>query len=215
MDCKLVEVKQNSEEWEELRRGRVTASCMRNVMAKKTTKAYQDYRQQIAMELLGFEDHQADAHWAEHGRQGEPFARGAYCWKLGCEVTPDVFCIHKDYDWLAASPDGLVLPDYERAIEIKCRRELRTWLKKVGDQERLGRIDPTYKAQVQAQIWIMGLPSIDYVEFWQDPEGVSSKMRVKTVARDEEYIAKMEERAIEFMIECYKLADQDHTRIAA
>lgn len=209
VSCKLVEVEQGSDKWDELRAGRLTASRMHKVMSKPTTKGYQQEQQRLVLELLGHREPEADAHWQDHGRQGEPFARGAYCWKFDVEVTADVFCIHPEYDWMAASPDGLVLPDYDKAIEIKCRKALNTYVKKVSDSRRLERIDPIYKPQVQAQMWVMGLDELDYVEFWRDPDGAKSKMHVTTVERDQEYIDRMEERALIFMREAYELADKD------
>jgi hypothetical protein len=213
--CKIVEVVQGTAECDALRRGRLTASHAGDWLAKPTTKRYRPYQQQIVLELLGYEEQEPDAHWMDHGRAGEPFARGAYCWKHDCDVTADVFCIHSQYDWAACSPDGLWLPDLDRAIEIKCRLAYRTYLDKVRDATRLGRIDPSYKPQVQAQMWVMGLPAIDYVEFWRDPDGSRSKMHVTEVSRDDAYIEQLEHKAMAFMLEAYRLAEKDTKRIAA
>lgn len=212
---KVIEVVQGSDAWHALRRGRITASHMGDVMAGKHTKRYLDYRQAIAMELLGFEEDEESARWFEHGKAMEPYARGAYEWKYGCELTADVFCIHPKYDWLACSPDGLRKPDLDQPIEIKCREKLRTYQSKVADSIRLGRIDPTYRAQVQGQIWVMGVPSLEFVEYYHDQEQRVRKMHVTPVARDDAYIEKMEERCLEFMLECYQLAEKDPSRLAA
>lgn len=213
--CKVVEVEQGSETWDGLRRGRLTASRMGDVMAKPTTKRYQDYQQQIVFELLGHDEPEESAQWFEHGRAMEPYARGAFQWKYGIELTADVFCIHADHDWLACSPDGLSLPDYDMAVEIKCRLKYRTYVDKVSRCERTGKIDATYRPQVQAQLWVMGLPSLRFVEYYHDAEQRVRKMHVTEVQRDDAYIDKMEERALQFMVECYRLADKDIRSIAA
>lgn len=211
----MVEVVQGSEDWQALRRRRLTASRMGDVMAGKTTKRYLDYQQQIAFELLGAEEEEESGPWFEHGKAMEPYARGAYQWKFGVDLTADVFFIHPDYDWMGCSPDGVRVDTFDHPVEIKCRAKLATYLQKLHDQKRMGKIEACYRPQVQAQMWVMGSPSIEFVNYYHDDDQQIRKLHVMTVARDEEYIAKMEERAIEFMIECYKLADQDHTRIAA
>ena len=207
---------------------------MGDVMARKTSKRYRKYHQQIVFELLGDETPEESARWFEHGKEMEPYARGAYEWKYGVTLTPNVFCIHPDYDWLACSPDGLpivkdaktggpkkddddnpVIDDTKEPAEIKCRAALPTYLKMVDESIRLDRIDPTYKWQVQAQLWVMGVPQLDYIEYYHDNEQRIRKMHVTTVKRDDALISQMETRCLEFMLEAYKLAEIDTGRLAA
>ena len=166
--CKLIQVEQGSEKWKALRRGRITASRMADVLAGKDTRRYIDYRMQLALELLGHQEDEEQAKWMRHGKEMEPHIRNAYEFKTGYAVTNDVFCIHRDYDWLGCSPDGLVLPDHDRAIEIKSREKMSTYETVLAKQHRLGKIDSNYRAQVAAQCWVMGLPAIDYCEGWAD-----------------------------------------------
>ena len=56
MDCRIVKVEQGSDEWLALRRSRVTASRLADVMAKPDTKRYQKYRREKVLELLGNTD---------------------------------------------------------------------------------------------------------------------------------------------------------------
>ena len=214
--AKVVEVEQGSDEWLALRRRRLTASRMGDVMAKKTTKRYQDYQQQIVFELLGYEEEEEEAapHFA-HGRAMEPYARGAYEWKYNCKVTADVFCIHPEHDWMACSPDGLVLPDMEVPIEIKCREKYATYHDKVARALRLEKIDACYRPQVQAQMWVMGVPLLKFVEYYHDSEMEVRKMHVMDVKRDDDYINQMSNRAADFFLECCALADVDPVRPAA
>jgi putative phage-type endonuclease len=209
LNCKVVEVQQGTEEWLALRRGRITASRMGDVIAKPTTKRYQQYQNSIVCELLGFDDDEPDAPWMAHGREMEPYARGAYEWKYDCETTADVFCIHPEHDWLAASPDGLILPDYSGAIEIKCREKYDTYLRIVQAIEDSGKIESSYRPQVQGQMMVMGLDRIDFCNYYHDAEQRIRKLHVHTVHRDDEYIAKLETSVMEFMHRCYEIANKE------
>ena len=166
--CKLIPVEQGSAEWKALRRGRITASRMSDVLAGKDTRRYIDYRTQLALELLGHVEDEEQAKWMLHGKAMEPHIRNAYACKFDREVTADIFCVSEKYDWLGCSPDGLVLPDYEIAIEIKAREKMSTYEDVLAKQRRLGKIDSNYRPQVAAQAWVMGLPAIDYCEGWAD-----------------------------------------------
>ncbi len=213
--CKLVEVVQGSDVWHDCRKGRITASRMGDVLAGKSTKRYTEYRRNLVMGLLGYEPDQEEARWAAHGRAFEPFARTQYAEDRNVEVIADVFCISSKYDWLGCSPDGLVLPDYETAIEIKGREKLTTWIEKVERRRRLGKIDSSYRPQVQAQMWVMGLPSIEYIEYWRDMETRAHQIDVFTVQRDSAAIDEMEGRCLELMHEAYELANKDTGELAA
>ena len=206
--CKLIEVEQGSAEWKALRCGRITASRMGDVLAGKDTRRYANYRMQLALELLGHVDDEEQAQWFEHGKAMEPHIRNAYAKKFDREVTADVFCISSEYDWLGCSPDGLVLPDYDMAIEIKAREKMSTYEKVLAKQRRLGKIDSNYRAQVAAQAWIMGLPAIDYCEGWADLDRKKVRLHIKTVPIDEKLVELMEFRCLQLMVEVWQLASR-------
>ena len=206
--CKLIEVEQGSAEWKELRRGRITASRMSDVLAGKDTRRYIEYRMQLALELLGHQEDEDRARWFEHGKEMEPHIRRAYEFKTGYAVTNDVFCISEKYDWLGCSPDGLVLPNHDRAIEIKSREKMSTYETVLAKQRRLGKIDSNYRAQVSAQCWVMGLPAIDYCEGWADLDRRKVRLHVKTVPIDEKLVELMEFRCLQLMVEVWQLASR-------
>lgn len=206
--CKLIQVEQGSAEWKELRRGRITASRMGDVLAGKDTRRYIDYRMQLALELLGHKEDEEQAKWMRHGKEMEPHIRSAYEFKTGYAVTNDVFCISGKYDWLGCSPDGLVLPDHDRAIEIKSREKMSTYETVLAKQRRLGKIDSNYRAQVAAQAWIMGLPAIDFCEGWADLDRQKVRLTVKTVPLDQKLVEMMEFRCLQLMVEVFQLASR-------
>ncbi len=53
---------------------------------------------------------------------------------------------------------------------------------------------------------IPGLNQIDFVNYYHDQERAIRKMHVFTVDRDQDYIDRLEEKAMEFMIKCYRTA---------
>ena len=114
-----IDVEQRSEEWHAARRGKVTASiaaaCLRLDPHTSPQKAYRT--------ILGTEPD----HWSadiERGIRGEEWAIQAYEADADCIVSPGGFWVHDEYDWLAASPDGLVATKdgREGLVEVKCPR---------------------------------------------------------------------------------------------
>ncbi len=206
--CKLIQVEQGSEKWKALRRGRITASRMGDVLAGKDTRRYIDYRMQLALELLGHKEDEEQARWMRHGKEMEPHIRSAYEFKTGHKLTNNVFCISEKYDWLGCSPDGIVLPNHDRAIEIKSREKMSTYEQVMEKQRRLGKIDSNYRPQVAAQAWVMGLPSIEYCEGWADLGRQKVRLHVKTVPIDRELVEMMEFRCLQLMVEVWQLASR-------
>lgn len=206
MRCKVVKVTPNTEEWDALRRGRLTASRAPDWCAKPTTKRYRQYMQEIVYELLGLEEQEASGPWFDHGKAMEPFARGAYAWKTGIDLDHEVMLIHPEYDWLSASPDG-VWPDRDGMVEIKCRAKLSTYQQVVERQRATGNIEAGYRHQVQCQMLVSGLTRIDFVNYYHDQGQLIRKMDIFPVERDDKLIATIEEKAIEFITECYKIAE--------
>jgi hypothetical protein len=144
LKCQIIRTPQGSEEWQSYRAGRITASRIGDVIARRGTKRREGYISQLLRELeTGEPDEQQDAWYFERGRVTEPFAIGAYEWKYDVEVEHDVVCIHPEYEWLSCSPDGLVLHgDDLRGIEIKCRFALKRYLEGRQGGARLHAADP-------------------------------------------------------------------------
>ena len=113
---------QGSDEWKELRRGRVTASRISDIVAKTKT-GYSASRanymaQLIAERLTGFAAESYTNAAMQHGTETEPEARDAYCFYQGVTVDQVAFVPHPKIDQAGASPDGLVGAD--GLVEIKC-----------------------------------------------------------------------------------------------
>ena len=228
MDCRIIRVEQGSDEWLALRRSRVTASRLGDVMAGKDTKRYKKYRREKVLELLGNENVEESPEWARHGRENEPKAIAGYEYKYEVDVEHDIFMISNKYDWLAASPDMLqiakpivvdgveVLPsedEFDQGGEIKCRALYKNYKLErqlAVDHKGTIRACPACdRHQVQGNIWVSGWRFWWYVNYYigDDLEGgLVNKIHRVGIPRDDKLIAAMEIRALEFMKECYELA---------
>ncbi len=176
-------------------------------MAKPSTQRYKECMKGVVLELCGWSEPDGNEPWFAHGKALEPYARGAYEWKTGQETDPNWLLIHPEHDWLSASPDGIWIPDRNGMIEIKGRAKLSTYLEKVQKEEQTGKIEAAYRPQVQCQMLVSGLDEIDFVNYYRDETARVQKMHITTVERDQAYIDRMEERAMEFMLECYRRAE--------
>ena len=107
---RILTTTQGDDLWDIARKGRITASGIGNVLAGKGTKSRFEYRMQLCLDLEGVEDFRDSAIWFEDGRRYEGHARGWYDWNIAT-VTETGFVLHDEYNWLGASPDGLVGED--------------------------------------------------------------------------------------------------------
>lgn len=218
MDCRIIKVEQGSDEWLALRRSRITASRLADVMAKPDTKRYQKYRREIVLELLGNENAEESPEWARHGRENEPKAIAGYEWKYGVDVEHDVFLIHNEYDWLGGSPDMLhtvedAEDEYDDGGEIKCRALFKNY-KARRTQARLYEgqtqaIPACDRHQVQGNMWLTGWSRWWYVDYYIGDNlegGLTQKIHRVAVKRDQKLIDAMEIRCLKFMKECYERA---------
>ena len=226
MDCRIIKVEQGSDEWLALRRSRITASRLADVMAKPDTKRYQKYRREKVLELLGHENAEESPEWARHGRENEPKAIAGYEWKYNVDVEHNVFLIHNEYDWLGASPDLLQIAEldttttheglddlYDEGGEIKCRamfknyKARRTQAKLYEGQTQA--IPACDRHQVQGNMWLTGWSRWWYIDYYigDDLEGgLTQKIHRVPVKRDQKLIDAMEIRCLKFMKECYERA---------
>jgi len=132
------EVKQRSDEWFELRKGRITASRAHKLFWKAGKEALlvELVREKAGLPPL-FQGNEA----TEYGTEAEPLARAAFEAEYGVEVTEVGFV---NQGRLGASPDGIF---DKHLLEIKC-----PWSRDIPD-EPLG----AHIAQVNFQLGVCGL----------------------------------------------------------
>ena len=157
------DVEQNTEEWEDLRAGKITSSPLGKVMANEGAafgKPAKDYAVSICIERMtgrklsgGFSNSHTD-----RGHAQEPLARMAYEDQTFSEVSNGGFF---DLGDIGCSPDGLVYGD--GLIEIK------SVIPSVH-YANLSRqsFDPTYKWQLFANLKFTQREWIDFISFCED-----------------------------------------------
>jgi putative phage-type endonuclease len=178
----MIDVIQGTPEWHELRRGKVTASRVADVVAK-TKSGPSALRANYMAELI-----------AERlsGTPAEAFISAAMQW--GTDMEPQVgFVIHPTIVQAGASPDGLVNDD--GLIEIKCPNTA-THLETL-----LGQAVPAkYETQMQFQMACTGRQWCDFVSY--DPRMPESmRLFIKRVERDDKRIKELETEIAGFLLE--------------
>lgn len=116
------DIVQGTPEWADIRRGKITASRLGDLLARTKSgpsASRQNYLAEIICEILTGKTPEGYTNAAmERGRELEPLARSAYEATYGVMVTEVGFASHPDIDRYGASPDGLV--DDDGMVEIKC-----------------------------------------------------------------------------------------------
>ncbi len=163
---KIIDFPQGSLEWLQSRAGRVTASCIVNVLAKIKTgeaAARRDYKAQLVAEILTGVP-QGDTYInaeMQFGLDTEPAARAAYEAQEGVLVDQVGLVVHPRIERAAASPDGLV--GDSGLVEIKCPK-VATHLTYLLD----GTVPSKYQPQMLWQMACAEREWFDFVSFRPD-----------------------------------------------
>lgn len=190
-------MEQRSDEWFKERLGKVTASRIADVIAEIKTgeaAARADYKTELVCERLTGKPTESftNVHM-ERGIELEPFARAWYEVETGIFVREVAFCNHPTIAMSGASPDGLVNDD--GLVEIKCpksKTHLHTLISKT--------IPRKYVYQMQWQMACTGRKWNDFVSYCPEmPEEL--QLFVKRLERDDNLIAELEAKVIQFLTE--------------
>ncbi len=174
----MIHVEQNSEEWFELRRGKITSSNFATIMANYG-KAFGNpaiqYAQRVAIEgktNVTIETFQNE--WMEKGIELEQDAREAYQMTTFTDVLPGGFC---ELGRFGSSSDGLT---GKGLIEIKCPKYSTHF-----DSLVKGGYDSKYQWQLRGQMWIYDKPWADFVSYCPDFP-LNKQLYIFRVERDKE-----------------------------
>jgi len=192
-----IAVEQGTPEWHELRRGKVTASRVADILAKTKTgpsASRQNYLIELALQQVTKTIEESYTNAAmEWGTQTEPQARVAYEVKTGNFVDQVAFVDHPTISGFGCSPDGLV--GDSGLIEIKCPNSATHW-----SYIKANAPPNKYFIQMQAQMAVTGAKWCDFVSFdSRMPE--RSQLLIVNVPRDNEYILYMETEIKQFLSE--------------
>lgn len=186
-------MRQNTEEWYKIRRGRVTASEVKRIMANGKGEdglsiGARTYMYELLAELLTNESDSQSSPSIEWGTENEAEARLEYEIRTGNEVTEVGFIKYDGFnDLFGGSPDGLI--SEKGGVEIKCPNTKTHILNFLGESQ-----STNYKYQIQSNILINNLEWIDFISY--DPRVVDydKKMYIERINRDEEIIDKIKEK---------------------
>lgn len=198
----LIRVPKDSDQWHELRWGRVTASRFGDVMARHDTKRYKTYQHTIMNAMLGYETPEISLPWHEIGTVNEPLAIAEYERQYECKVDQDIFYIHDEHEWLSATPDGHVVGQEDKLVEVKTRH---TW--ETFEAACLEPPKGDYKAQIQGQMLIAKAKSCDYVNLFVTEDG-EPIIDVRPINPDHRYFELLENACADFYLVCLQLVQE-------
>lgn len=165
---KFHDVQQNSDEWYQLRAGKITSSALACVMAnygKAFGEPAKKYAYSVAVEQLTGKKIESDSYSNDHMQRGhdqEPIARMAYEEEMFCDVLNGGFFVNGS---AGASPDGLVssvgLIEIKSAIPSMHVKRIKS-----------GTYDSAYKWQLIGNLKLTERQWIDFISYCADfPEG--------------------------------------------
>jgi putative phage-type endonuclease len=193
---RIAAIQQGTEEWHQLRLGKVTASRVADILAKTKSGASAsrgNYLIELALQRVTKTIEESYSNSAmEWGVATEPQARVAYEVSTGNFVDQIAFVNHSTIEGFGCSPDGLV---GEGLIEIKCPNSATHW-----SYIKANEPPQKYIIQMQAQMSVTGAKWCDFVSF--DPRMPErSQLLIVRVNRDNEFIADMENEIKQFLNE--------------
>jgi exodeoxyribonuclease (lambda-induced) len=192
---RIINVEQGTPAWIAARRGAITASRIKDVMAVLKNGGESESRAKYKLELIA---ERISGITTEHyvspdmlrGTELEPIARAEYEITSGNVVDQVGFAIHPEIPTSGASPDGIIGDD--GAIEIKVPRvhnHLR-WL--IG-----GIVPPEHQLQC---LWVMNCCDrqwLDFISFCPElPDGL--RLFVVRMQRDDARIQQIEAEVVKF-----------------
>lgn len=155
---KILELEQGSKEWHDERRGTITGTKLKAVMGTlegQTTliaELIAEKGTELTKELRASQE-------MERGTAEEEFAVKKFEKENKVEVDRVGMCVHKKYDWIALSPDGLIKDEngkYTEAIEIKCPDSKKMILYKIHNK-----VDPKETGLMGARGMKAGAPFLE------------------------------------------------------
>ena len=189
---------QRTPEWYEVRKGLMTAS---NAAAALGIKPYDSFRGDPKAACIdqivsgSFKGNAATRHGCEH----EDAVRDRYCAIAGETALEFGLIVHREFPWLAASPDGITLNG--QMIEIKCPRHR---------DIVPGHVPHHYYPQVQTQMEVCDLDSCAFVQwkparFTKDAQEIFD---VVIVPRDRAWFARHKEDLLSFYHDLMRTREQ-------
>jgi len=121
---KIINIDQNTDEWFELRKGKITGSTLKDIVVKRGTKKKIGFYQLIADRIAQEPD---DENVMDRGHRLEEEAIEKLEQQLGVKVERVGFLVSDFNPNIGLSPDGLIKRNgkYTEAVEVKCLNSAR------------------------------------------------------------------------------------------
>lgn len=198
-------IEQGTEEWFAERLGKITASRVKDVIAKTKTgpsASRKNYAAQLMLErVLGQRQDTYVNAAMQWGIEQEPLARLAYSMLLHTDVEVEEvsFINHPTIERSGASPDGLV--GIDGMVELKCGNTATHCAWAIA-----GKVPEEHTLQMQWQMACANRLWCDFVSYDpRMPEG--QQIFVRRLQRDDKLISELEEEVIKFDLEVVELVE--------
>lgn len=191
-------VQQNTPEWLELRRKKITASKCPALLMKDDAKGYTDLVEDVVEECIT--DKAVEGKWegnanTDRGHDLEAFAIKEYELLSFEDVIPVGFV--ELNSWVGCSPDGFIGVD--KLIQVKCpifktqRKYLKTFegSKDLSQNEIMYKLDSNYYKQLQFELYVTGRRQNILYSYHPNLDDI-----MLTVERDDKMIQQIQDRLI-------------------
>jgi hypothetical protein len=177
---KIIEVEQNTNEWLEARKGKITGSKLKDIVVKRGNGKKIGFYQLIA-DRLAIEEAYIDPR--ERGHSLEHEALEMFEKQTDLVVDKDVgLCVSDINENIAISPDGLIADDdgkYTSAVEVKCLGSARHIEAVLTDK-----VPDEYYAQAVQYFVVIDELEVLYFSFY-DPRVTAKPFHIVQVTRED------------------------------
>jgi len=154
---KFYQIQQNTDIWKDLRSKKFTASTFKNLMASKTTAAYNNEIYRVVYEIITSKSpDNFESKWMDRGHELESLARKKYEMETFNDVQDGGFFEMNEF--IGCSPDGLI--DDDGLLEIKCPK-YSTMIQYMLDHK----LPNEYRYQVYGQLLVTGRKWCDFTVY--------------------------------------------------
>lgn len=194
---KYYDIEQNSEEWDEIRRGKFTASTFSDLFMKKDSVGYQKAIIKVAYERVTGESEESYSNkWMQRGHEKEPIAVENY--EILTFNQTEIVGFYEYNDFVGASPDRKIVGE-NGGLEIKSPS-----FQVYNEYLETQKLPKSYFWQIHGQLLCTGWDFIDYMPF-SSPRLKQILIRVE---RDEAVLKQLTAQLEESIEEVKKLIER-------
>jgi hypothetical protein len=175
---------QRNYEWQEMRRGKFTASSMHRLMGVRGMgKTGETYVLEKVTESLGVDLNEVTTYAMQYGADMERYAKQYYESAFNCEITEQGFIVAEWNKEAGCSPDGII-DKYSKGVEFKCpynpvNHTQNLLIKSAADLKDL---HPEYYWQIQMCLAVTGLNKWDFISFHPEFTGMNRMITIEILS---------------------------------